>query len=506
MQFVKENKWLVVWSGVYLLLAAFLIWNDKEYLTLFPIGLIALFFSLFYTETTFLAIAFLTPLSVNIEEYTNSFGLFVPTEPLLFGMMLLLLMQHLLKYSIHREVWKSPIIWAVGFYVFWILITSITSSNPTASFKFLLARLWFIVPILIFGPIIFLKTENIKRFLWLFSIGMIFVVIYTVFEHAQYRFGEKESHWVMWPFFKDHTIYGAIVALVTPLIFGLYFSKKHTAIVQAILFGMMAIILLGLYFSYTRAAWLSVLASLVVLAFIKFKISFKLIASVTAFAGIVLFFSWTSIQHTLERNKQEHTTEEFGERLQSATNVSTDASNLERINRWTCAVDMFQERPIVGFGPGTYAFEYARFQRPENLTIISTNFGDLGNAHSEFLGPLAEMGFMGLIAMVLIVTAIFYKAITLYIKWPAEDKEMKTIILTIIISLTTYFVHAFLNNFLDTDKAAVPIWGMCAMIIALEIKLKTQDRSFVAKRLDEFKRNKSLSSAILCLKVRNERS
>jgi hypothetical protein len=37
---------------------------------------------------------------------------------------------------------------------------------------------------------------------------------------------------------------------------------------------------------------------------------------------------------------------------------------------------------------------------------------------------------------------------------------------------TTYFVHAFLNNFLDTDKAAVPIWAMCAMVIVMQIQLK----------------------------------
>jgi O-antigen ligase len=173
----------------------------------------------------------------------------------------------------------------------------------------------------------------------------------------------------------------------------------------------------------------------------------------------------------LERNKSEHTTEEFGEKLQSATNVTTDASNLERINRWSCAIEMFKERPIVGFGPGTYAFEYARFQDPENLTIISTNFGNLGNAHSEYLGPMAEMGFLGILAMLLIVAAIFYKGITLYNRWPKEDREIRTLLLAMILSLTTYFVHGILNNFLDTDKAAVPIWGMCAVFIALEISL-----------------------------------
>lgn len=471
MLFIRQNSGLLLWSLLYFVVAGYFIWEKQEYFALFPLGLVAIFAAIFYTEYSFLALAFFTPLSVNIEEYSDSFGLFIPTEPLLFGMMLLVLLQSCYKRVIHKDVWKSPIVWAVLFYLFWTLITTITSSNVLASLKFLVAHLWFIVPMLLLGPMIFLKSTNIKLFLWLFSIGMCIAITYTVVIHASYRFGEKESHWVMWPFFKDHTIYGAIVALTVPLIFGLYFSKKQNALIQLVLIGMMLISLLGLYFSYTRAAWLSVVAALLVMTAIKLKISFKLILSVTAVAGIMLFFSWTYIEQSLARNKEEHTTEEFGERLQSAANVTTDASNLERINRWQCALDMFQERPIVGFGPGTYAFEYARFQRPENLTIISTNFGNMGNAHSEFLGPLAEMGFMGLVSMVLIVIAIFYKSITLYVKWPAEDRETRTIILAIIVSLTTYFVHAFLNNFLDTDKASVPIWGMCAMIIALEIRL-----------------------------------
>jgi O-antigen ligase len=242
--------------------------------------------------------------------------------------------------------------------------------------------------------------------------------------------------------------------------------------VQAVAIGFIFISLLALYFSYTRAAWLSILAALGVWALVKFKVKMTLIAPVVLISGTILFFSWDAIQMELERNKYEHTTEEFGERLQSATNVSTDASNLERINRWNCAIDMFKERPLFGFGPGTYAFEYARFQRPENLTIISTNFGDMGNAHSEYLGPLAEMGLPGMFLMLVIVTTIFYKAITLYHLWPVDDKEIRTLLMAIILSLTTYFVHGILNNFLDTDKAAVPIWGMCAMVIALERRLR----------------------------------
>lgn len=448
----------------------YLIWIDLAYLTLASFGFIAVFAAIFYTEFAFLAIAFLTPLSVNIEEYTDSFGLFIPTEPLLFGLMLLFLMINLRKRIYDVNVWKNPIIWAVSFYIGWIFITSITSSLPLVSFKFLLARLWFIIPMLFLGSIIFQKEVNIKRFLWLYAIGMMIAIAYTLVVHASYSFGEKESHWVMWPFFKDHTIYGAMVAFNLPILVGLYLSKKHSPLVQAVLISFIVLNLVGLYFSYTRAAWLSVIAALGVLGLIYFRIKFSLLVYVTLFLSTILFFSWDSIQMELARNKSEHTTEEFGKRLESAANVTTDASNLERLNRWSCALQMFEERPIFGFGPGTYAFQYARFQEPENTTIISTNFGDAGNAHSEYLGPLSEMGVFGLLSMIFIVSAIFYKGITLYLNWPAEQSEMKVLILSMVLALVTYFVHAFLNNYLDTDKAAVPIWGFCAAFIALEVK------------------------------------
>jgi len=73
--------------------------------------------------------------------------------------------------------------------------------------------------------------------------------------------------------------------------------------------------------------------------------------------------------------------------------------------------------------------------------------------------------------------------ITLYIKWPAHDKEMRTLLLAMIMSLVTYFVHGILNNYLDTDKAAVPIWGFCAVFIALEHLLHTRNKEERANAL-----------------------
>ncbi|MFM7006863.1 MAG: O-antigen ligase family protein [Flavobacteriales bacterium] len=453
--------------------------NDPLVYSLLPVGLLAIYFAIYQTEKLFLSIAFLTPLSINIEEYTNSFGLFIPTEPLLFGLMLLLSAIQLKKAFLPIEIWRSPLIWSVIIYLLWLVLSAITSSHPLVSFKFILARLWFIVPILFFGTYFFQKRNNRIAFLWLFIVATVLVIIYTLIHHSFYGFGEKEGHWVMSPFFKDHTIYGAIVALILPLAVGLYLYKKHNPLVQATLIGLILLILVGIILSYTRAAWLSVLGSIGIAVVLYYKISWKPIAALAGVGLVVVLIRWDQIQMELERNKYEHTTESFDERLQSAANISTDASNLERINRWSCALAMFKERPIMGYGPGTYAFEYAPFQRPENLTIISTNFGDMGNAHSEYLGALAETGLIGMLSFIGIVAALFYTGINLYHRLPKENKEDRIIVLSTIMALSTYFIHAFLNNYLDTDKAAVPIWAICAMWLVYEKELSTSGQSKV---------------------------
>lgn len=473
MRLLSQNLVFGITAFLSASLIAYFIWLDELLLSLFPIGIMLIYFAIYQTEKLFLAIAFFTPLSINIEEFSQSFGLFIPTEPLLFALMLLLTAIQIRKPFLDPRIWKHPIILTVILFIGWIFISSITSSNMLVSFKFLLARLWFFIPVLVFGTYFFRKESNRMSFFWLFVIGSCITIVYTLIHHVQYNFGEKEGHWVMTPFFKDHTIYGAIVALILPISISLFWYKRHSVLIQAVLIFIIFLILVGLYFSYTRAAWLSIIAAAFVGLIVHYRVNFKLLMGIGLISLLIVLLKWDTIEMELARNKNQHDTESFNERFQSATNVSTDASNLERINRWSCAISMFKERPIFGFGPGTYAFEYAPFQDPENLTIISTNFGDLGNAHSEYLGALSEMGIFGLFTFLGVVIAIFYSAVTLYHQYPISDMKNRTIVMGIVLALTTYFSHAFLNNFLDTDKAAVPIWGMCAMLIVMQLELKS---------------------------------
>ena len=45
-----------------------------------------------------------------------------------------------------------------------------------------------------------------------------------------------------------------------------------------------------------------------------------------------------------------------------------------------------------------------------------------------------------------------------------------------LLGLITYFMHGFLNNFLDSDKASVPVWGLMAIIVALDIYYTDADQ------------------------------
>jgi len=455
---------------------AYLIFNDNYFLNALPLALAIAYIAIFHTSLAFLLTVFLTPLSVNLEEFTNGkIGLYLPTEPILFGLMLWIILKELKSPIMSKEFWKHPITLSIGFYIFWVLMTSFTSTQPLVSFKFLLMKLWYIIPILMIGYKVFEKKSNVIYFLWCYTLGMTIVITYTIINHWGFNFGEKEGHWVMSPFFKDHTIYGASVAMSIVFIAGLFSYKKHTIQSQVVLVIMFIITLIGLYFSYTRGAWLSVVFALLIWAFIKYKVKFKYLLAVAVVLFSVVLLSWTKIEIALAKNKHEHTTTNFDERIQSAANISSDASNLERLNRWGAAWNMFKERPVFGFGPATYAFAYAPYQNPENLTIISTNFGNQGNAHSEYLGPLAEMGLIGMLSVLAFVSTLFYTGITLLInlkRYTPEDKQTYILILCIVLAMSTYFFHGLLNNYLDTDKASVPVYGAAAIFIAQSVRLR----------------------------------
>lgn len=464
--------WVFGVGFLFVALNAVLIAFEFYWLSLIPVLALIVWLYLFSLDKVIYLIAFFTPLAVNINDFSDQMAVSLPTEPMMAGVLLLFFYKAMIENPVDNKVLRHPVSIAIYINLVWVLISSITSEMPMVSFKYLIARLWFIVPFYFVGLMMFRYPEKIKLFGWLYYIALIIVIIYTTINHSFYGFDSEIAHWIMSPFYNDHTSYGAMIAFFVPFGFLMIISKQEYSRTQRLFAGgLFFILMIGLVLSYSRAAWLSVVVAAGVLAVLILKIKFKYI--IYTLVGLVLvFFSLKSeILQRLEKNKQDSSAT-FTEHIQSMSNISTDASNLERINRWSAALRLFEERPITGWGPGTYQFVYAPYQYSYEKTIISTNAGDKGNAHSEYLGPLSEMGVLGLLSVLFLFGTIIYTGVKVY--QSAQNRWTKYLAAAVLLSFVTYMTHGFLNNFLTRDKAAVPFWGMAAILVALDIYHKNK--------------------------------
>jgi O-antigen ligase len=306
-------------------------------------------------------IVFATPLSLNLRNSDFNLGVSLPSEPFMFGILLLFIFKLFKDNTIDRNLLKHPITIAIVVNVFWMFITSCTSTLPVISFKFLLARLWFLISFYYFGFYLFKDFKNFNKFIWLYVISFTIVIAYTIVNHSQYGFTMETANWVMSPFYNDHTVYGAMLAMFFPLLLGFIFLKTNSFTKKVTASFFTVIFIVALILSYTRAAWISLLVAAVVLLIIKLKINWKLLLSI-GFIGLFFFLAFKDkLLMKLEKNRQDSSTN-ISEHVKSISNISSDASNLERLNRWSAAIRMFKEKPFIGFGPGTYSFKYAPYQ------------------------------------------------------------------------------------------------------------------------------------------------
>jgi putative inorganic carbon (HCO3(-)) transporter len=453
--------WVYGASAVFIAANAYLFLHDKLWGLAIPFVLLLLILYIFSLDNVLLLITFVTPLAVNLKDAEFGIGISLPSEPLMFGVLLLL---HERFYD--HKIMKHPVTIAIVINLIWIFITCFTSEIPIVSVKFMIARLWFVIPFYFAGILLFMDLKNIRKFQWLYIIPLVIVIFYTLYNHSTYGFDKPHSNMVMKPFYNDHTAYGAIIALFLPVFMGLSLSRQFKRSLRLLAFIVLAILVTGIIFSYSRAAWISVAAALGTYLLVRFRIRFYwLLIAMLVGVGLFFMFQYQFIDK-LEKNKQDSSTD-FMEHVQSISNISSDASNLERINRWASAIRLFEERPLFGWGPGTYQFVYAPYQRSKEKTIISTNYGDMGNAHSEYIGPMSESGALGMLTFLGIIVTVIITALRVYRR--AENKEVRLLSLMIMLGLITYYVHGLMNNFLDTDKASVPFWGFTAILVAMDL-------------------------------------
>lgn len=457
---------------VIVVINCFAIVKELPIIPLLTGGAVLVYLLIFHVDWVMYLMAFLTPFSVALEIKDYKLGLSFPGEIVMIAVTFLFLCRILYDLSLDRKLLRHPVSIAVFVYLTWMFLTCLTSEIPLVSFKFWAAKLWFTTACY-WMTIQLIKDDNrnLLRYFNSYAVALAIVVIITTIKHARSGFDDNYAHWVMDPFYNDHTAYGAVLAFFLPISACCFFLPGNNILQKFFYAGLSLIFLVGFYLSFSRAAWISLVVAVGVFVVLKLRIKLSWLVAAGLVLGTAFYFYADDILYKMSRNSQD-SSGNFTEQLQSMSNITTDASNVERLNRWNSAFGMIRERPVVGWGPGTYQFVYAPFQKSQFKTIITTDFGDGGNAHSEYIGPCAESGIIGMLTVFALLFCSLYTGIRTYNH--SHDPTKRLFCLMMTLALVTYFVHGTLNNFLDTDKLSLPFWGAFAVITVMSLKPDNQ--------------------------------
>lgn len=413
-------------------------------------------------------LAFFLPFSVELPLGSQAVFLF-PGELLTGIAALTLFLEIVLHPSAFYKYFTGEIVYVIPLLLIFPA-SAFFSTMPVVSAKFVFINITYLIVFLILFKHEFSKHPQLfSQMITLYSLGFALVIAYATYRFWQYGFNPVVTKGIFRPFYKDHTITGASAAILSTFWFlkAFYTNKPLSRLVMGIA-GL--VFLYGVLLAHSRAAIISLVFFAIVWGILHFKIHFKYLALAGMLALIIGIGFYRQLYDKFYYNKyiSRKQNVEWSEFLKSAGNVTTDDSNVERLNRWFAGIQMFMERPLTGFGPGTYQFAYIPYQKEEltnRLTVknpyrIPENSG--GTAHSEYILTLSEMGFPGFTALVLLLGRLVWLALTKTRFHPERNK-----IIIVFAALSTYLFHAFFNNFLNTDKFAFLFWGMAACFLAV---------------------------------------
>ena len=153
-------------SFAFIFLNAYLVLKKDTLLgILIPFALVIVLTAIYSYDKLIWVVVFCAPFSIPLKELVPGlpFDMFLPTEPLLFGILIVFLLTLLNGKKIDRSIIRHPVAIVLYFYLGWIAVTSCFSCLPLVSFKFMLTRIWYIVPFFFLFVFLFKDSKNIEK-------------------------------------------------------------------------------------------------------------------------------------------------------------------------------------------------------------------------------------------------------------------------------------------------------------------------------------------------------
>lgn len=417
-------------------------------------------------------------LPFSAEFYFENVGLGtdIPSEPvmiLLSGIAIALLLRN--KLSMHKEYVANPVFILILLHVFWIFVTTINSQNHLVSFKFLLAKLWYIAPFFIL-PLLFAKEvhdlEKGYRILYRFLFVSIVIVL---IRHAFEGFTFEASYDVVRPFFRNHVNYAAICVVCLPFVWAFH---RINVMENKASMGMNVVFLVfitGIYFSFTRAAILSMAiawgAYYIILR--RWVRQALLISSFVAAAGII-FLSWDNKYMDFAPDFEKTITHTEFDNLLEATYKLEDISSMERVYRWMAGVEMIRDKFWLGFGPGCFYSNYQAYSISSFKTYVSNN-PDQSGIHNYFLMTWVEQGFVGFVLFLLLCFVLLIEGEAAYHR--CTDRRDRYLIMATTLGFIIIFAMCLINDLIETDKVGPFFFFNAAILLFFRKKYGAGQKS-----------------------------
>lgn len=440
---------------------------------LLPVALAFTFQVLVDYEKIYLLLFLSIPVSTEVF-LTDHLATDLPTEPLIVGLMLIYFFVIITNpLSLNTRFIKHPLSILIATHLAWIALTTFTSAAVGFSFKFFLAKLWYVVTFFYFAEHIIKNEKKIDLLLWLIAIPLTLATIKVIVHHAALEFGFKAINTACPPFFRNHVNYAAILSVFLP--FAWYIRKWAKSgmgrRIAEIAFG---VIVFGIITAYTRAAYVAV--AIIPFAYWIIRLRLVKLAAIIAtitILGIISFLITENKFMELVPTDQTVAHTELSD-IVSSTSELKDVSTMERYYRWIAGTQMIIERPILGFGPGNFYHFYKHYTLNRFSTYVSDN-PEKSGIHNYYLMTALEQGVIGLVIfLVLIYTTIIYGE---QVYHQSKNRKRKDIVMATILS--TIIIDAFLlmNDMIETDKVGSFFFFNIAIITIIDLFNKKEEQS-----------------------------
>ncbi len=435
---------------------------------LLPVLLLGAVYFLYDFRSLFYFLFALIPFSTEIT--LGSLGTNFPSEPMMLILMVGTLLLTFMKKDMVRLAYLThPLIILLLLHLGWILIAAIQSEMFLVSFKYWLAKTWYYTVFVFLAAHLIRNWKHFEPLFWILNVSLGLAVLYVLARHSQYGFHFEFVNKSVWPIFRNHVDYAVMLAVLFPYLFFLRRNFRAGGLQRLLVDGLLILFGLGIVFSYTRAAYVSLMIIPVVYLVVRWRLVIP--ATLLSIVGFVALFGFlakdnryldfsTSEDTVYHLNWSDHLT---------ATFELKDMSTMERFYRWIAAVRMIPEVPITGNGPSTFYHLYKPYTVRTFKTYVSNN-EDKSTTHNYYLMILVEQGWIGLTLFVLILLMFLAKAQEVYHR--DISPEHKQLLMAMLVSSVIVAVNNLMADLIEVDKVGSFYFLHIALLINLDIDSK----------------------------------